>query len=139
MIQYCLTNPLFFHPLPGTPSEIDGSKVRGGDHNIPKQGAVGRDKVDHPVRDTRLTKHFENSPIGEHGRVRGLPQHHVPHQGWGGDQVPTNGREVERGDGSYETLQSSVHGPVPGPVGMERGLGLVYLHGVLHTKSQEVC
>ena len=58
-------------------SEIDGTEVRRAGDAAAERRPVGRHEIDDAGRNSGLLHQPEHQVVGQHGRVRRLPQHHV--------------------------------------------------------------
>lgn len=101
-------------------------------------GVAGHE-LDHVLGQARLEKDVVDQPVGRNGKVTGLPDHHVAHEGRSTGQVAGNGREVEGADGIDEALERAVLEAVPHAGRVVLGLLAVQLLGVLHVEAEEVC
>jgi len=101
------------------PCEVESCERVLGQADVGGQRPVAVDQVDHTVGKPRFAEHFHGVVGGQRLLFRGLPHHHVAHEGRSRGQVAGDCREVEGRDGQDEPLQGPIVQLVPCAPGRE--------------------
>lgn len=99
---------------------------------------VARNELNDVLGQTSLQKNLVDQPVGGNGKVAGLPDNDVTHQGRGTGQVASNGSEVEGAHGVDEALERAVLETVPETGRVVLRLLGEKLLGVVDVEAEEV-
>ena len=92
----------------GAAGEVQGREVAVVQHGVGDFLGITGNELDDIAGETGFDEDLVHEVVGGNGRGRGLPDHHVTHQGRGRCEVTANGREVEGADGVDEAFQGTV-------------------------------
>ncbi len=116
---------------------MDSGEILGSEDDLTDGGSAARDEVDDSGRHTGLFVNFHQIVVREYGGGGGLPDYGIAHQGGRHAQVRSDGGEIERGEGEYESFEGTVFHTVDLSGGV-LGLESVDLRGIGHVIAQEV-
>lgn len=117
---------------------MKSSELLVGEDGLGNLHGVARYELNNVLGETSLKKNLVDEPVGGNGRVTGLPDNDVTHQGRGAGQVASNGSEVEGAHSVDETFERAVLEAIPETRRVVLRLLGEELLGVVDVEAEEI-